>query len=161
MVFNTGVRSLSVFRVMAKMTVKQWAAKAGKDVDEVVIATCIDISRRVVLYTPVGNPSLWKNNPPAGYSGGQAKGNWIATINRASGSVSQFKDPKGALTVSLIEDQALQAPGNVFYLVNNLPYIRRLEYEAWSSQAPAGMIRRVMAEAPAIVRDVIQVVKRK
>jgi hypothetical protein len=146
---------------MAKLTVKEWAVKAAKNVDEVVITTCIDISRRVVLYTPVGDPKLWKSPPPAGYTGGQAKGNWIASINSPSSSVSQLKDPKGALTVSLAEDQAVKAPGNVFYLVNNLPYIRRLEYEAWSSQAPAGMIRRVMAEAPAIVRDVIQVVKRK
>ena len=35
--------------------------------------------------------------------------------------------------------------GHVFYLVNNLPYIRRLE-QGWSQQAPAGMVAVTVSE---------------
>ena len=53
---------------------------AGDRMDEVVRGTLLDLSRRIVLRTPVGNPSLWASAPPAGYTGGQAKGNWQASI---------------------------------------------------------------------------------
>ncbi len=35
--------------------------------------------------------------------------------------------------------------GDVIYLANSLPYIRRLEY-GWSKQAPAGMVRGTVGE---------------
>ncbi len=147
---------------MAKMTVAEWAAKTKADLDDVVITTCIDISTRVINYTPVGNPSLWKTQyPPKGYTGGQAKGNWIANIGSPATASTRPPDKDGSEAIAAMTSEAQKAPGNVFYLTNNLPYIRRLEYEGWSSQAPSGMIRRVIAESPAIVRDVIQVVKQK
>ena len=40
----------------------------------------------------------------------------------------------------------------VYYLSNNLPYIRRLEYEGHSGQAPNGMVRVTMAKADKILK---------
>jgi hypothetical protein len=38
------------------------------------------------------------------------------------------------------------APGNVWYLTNNLPYIARLEFDSWSTQAREGMVRISLRE---------------
>ena len=43
--------------------------------------------------------------------------------------------------------------GNVVYLTNNLPYAQRLEYEGWSKQAPAGMVRVNMARIADIMKE--------
>jgi hypothetical protein len=87
--------------------------------------------------TPVGNPILWKNPAlaPDGYVGGRARGNWQATI----GSPFVGEDDSGNImkAQSVIPRRA----GSVVYLTNNVPYIGSLEYDAHSSQAPAGMVR--------------------
>ena len=62
----------------------------GDRMDKVVRGTLLDLSRRIVLRTPVGNPSLWQGPPPPGYTGGQARGNWQASISSpASGQQRQ------------------------------------------------------------------------
>ena len=147
---------------MATTTIQKWVAKTKADIDDVVITTCIDISTRVVNYTPVGNPSLWASGKaPKGYTGGQAKGNWLSNIGSPATPSLQPPDKAGSETIAAITAEAMGASGSVFYLTNSLPYIRRLEYEGWSTQAPSGMIRRVIAESPAIVRDVIEIIKQK
>lgn len=48
--------------------------------------------------------------------------------------------------------------GGVIYLMNGAAYIRRLEY-GWSSQAPAGMVRVVLANAQALVDGVVALMR--
>jgi hypothetical protein len=88
--------------------------------------------------------------------GGRARGNWQATLGSpATGEVATF-DRDGASTLAGAVAMAGQAAGNVFYLTNNLPYIRTLEYgmygtgpgatvkttrDGYSIQAPYGMVR--------------------
>jgi hypothetical protein len=43
--------------------------------------------------------------------------------------------------------------GSVTFLCNALPYAERLEYEGWSKQSPAGMVRVSMARIDAIVSE--------
>jgi len=42
------------------------------------------------------------------------------------------------------------------YLLNSLPYVRRIEYEGWSSQAKAGMVRITVAEFQTFVDKAVR-----
>jgi hypothetical protein len=44
---------------------------AGDRMDEVVRGTLLDLSKRIVLRTPVGNPSLWQGPPPPAIQAGR------------------------------------------------------------------------------------------
>ena len=102
---------------------------AGDRMDKVVRGTLLDLSRRIVLRTPVGNPSLWQGPPPPGYTGGQARGNWQASIGSPASGTTEATDRSGTATISGIAGDTHQAPGNVWYLTNNLPYIGKLEFD--------------------------------
>ena len=119
---------------------------AGDRMDKVVRGTLLDLSRRVVLRTPVGNPSLWQGQPPPGYTGGQARGNWQASISSPASGTTTAIDKTGTPTITSIAGETQNAPGNVWYLTNNLAYINRLEFDGWSTQATEGMVRVSLRE---------------
>ena len=76
---------------------------------------------------------------PAGYVGGRFRANWNVTYAAPDHSTTQSTDKQRGLTEA---QKALTLPvGGLVFLSNGLAYGPRLEYEAWSSQAPAGMIR--------------------
>lgn len=138
--------------------VKAFAEETKQKESDVVVATIMGLSRRIIQYTPVGNPDLWIGRPPAGYTGGQAKGHWVASIGSSSAALTGNIDPNGQETINGITATAEGSVGDVFYLVNNLPYIRRLEYEGWSQQAPDGMVRRAVSELPVAFREALSVI---
>ena len=127
----------------------------GDRMDKVVRGTLLDLSRRVVQRTPVGNPSLWASAPPAGYTGGQAKGNWQASIGSPNTGTTATIDKSGSATLASINGKTQSAPGNVWYLANNLPYIGRLEFDKWSTQATEGMVRVSLAELQRSINEQI------
>lgn len=110
--------------------------------------------RKVIMRTPVGNPSLWQSKRgPKGYVGGRARGNWQCNIGPESTAVATtIKDNNGASTVN----KALAVLGEwrpmgsgretPIWIGNALPYIQRLEYDHWSSQAQSGMVRISLSE---------------
>ena len=127
----------------------------GDRMDKVVRGTLLDLSRRIVLRTPVGNPSLWASAPPAGYTGGQAKGNWQASIGSPETGTTSTIDKSGSATLASINGKTQNAPGNVWYLTNNLPYVSTaLEYGS-STQAPTGMVRISLRELDQSIDDQI------
>lgn len=117
-----------------------YAARQGVRADTVIRKAIGETSKRVILRTPVDT--------------GRARANWQATIGApASGEVNAV----GAqAAIAQAESAAAQAPGQVFWLVNNLPYINRLEFEGWSRQAPAGMLRVSVAEFQAQIERAIR-----
>jgi hypothetical protein len=83
---------------------------------------------------------------PAGYVGGRARANWIFTVDAPSTATIDAVDPTGNTTKGRLEAQIKTSPvGDITYIVNNLPYIERLEL-GWSKQAPAGMVGVTLAE---------------
>jgi hypothetical protein len=50
--------------------------------------------------------------------------------------------------------------GDVVFITNGLPYIKRLEYESWSDQNPAGMVRVTLAELRPLVEQVADKIRR-
>lgn len=117
----------------------KFAAKAGGNADKVVRKVCLDLTRDVVLGTPVDT--------------GRARANWFASLDAPSGRTIEYDKDSGSnikapdesagseFAVANAQDVAFKASGHVFYLTNNLPYIYRLEYMGWSQQAPTGWVR--------------------
>lgn len=87
------------------------------------------LKKKVVDYTPKGDPSLWKWPAKKGYTPGFLKSNWVLIWN-----------------------------GNRMTISNDAPYAIRVEY-GWSSQAPDGMLRRAKAEFPALLKQASDIVR--
>jgi|SRR6056297_1503826 len=123
------------------------AQKYNRGIDEVVEDVAVSLSQRIIERTPVGQPSTWQNpnSAPPGYVGGRARANWFPTIGTPSDDTTESTSTnESASRITGIKEQIA---GNVYYLTNNLPYIRRLEYDNWSQQAPRGMVRVTLREA--------------
>lgn len=81
---------------------------------------------------------------------GRFRGNWQTSVGSALtgelerlGAQPSIEDMRQVVT-------ALRG-GRVSFLSNNLPYGHRLEFDGWSDQAPAGMVRRTVSEYQKIV----------
>ncbi len=75
-----------------------------------------------------------------GYVGGRFRANWNVTVNSPDYTTTESTSATRANEeVNKVLD-ALPV-GGIYMLSNGLPYGYRLEYEAWSKQAPAGFIR--------------------
>jgi hypothetical protein len=118
----------------------RWAEKTKQTADQVVRSTLLQITEMVIMRTPVDT--------------GRARGNWLPSLGSpASGEGSP--DPGGTQTIQSALPVIRDATGDIYYLTNNLPYIRRLEYEGWSGQAPAGMLRVSVQEFERALRQAV------
>ncbi len=107
--------------------VQAWADKAGKGYEQMARAVLLQATAQIIERTPVKS--------------GRARGNWQATTGSPATGVTDAEDKDGSTTQAAAGETIQDAIGSEFYLTNNLPYIRRLEFEGWSQQAPAGMVR--------------------
>jgi len=114
------------------------ANRLGANTDALVRKVALAADQAVVLSTPVDT--------------GRARSNWIAQIGSAPDTIieSYGESPQGAL------DQAAQVisgytSGQVIHIVNNLPYIQRLN-DGYSPQAPAGFVEKSIQSAVAILK---------
>jgi hypothetical protein len=132
------------------------AQKYNRGIDDVVEDVAVSLSQKIIERTPVGQPSTWQNpdSAPPGYVGGRARANWFPTINSPSDDTTESTSTnESASRITGIQKEIV---GNVYYLTNNLPYIRRLEYDNWSKQAPRGMVRVTLREALGELRRAIR-----
>lgn len=115
--------------------IKAFTKKAERAALFVYRGTALDIFSKVILRTPVDT--------------GRARGNWQCSLNSpADGSVngtgrSAINKAKATTGKAKIEDQ--------IYLMNNLPYIKKLEYGS-SQQAPRGMVRVTLSDFDRLVQ---------
>lgn len=122
--------------------IARFVEKAKGNLDLVVRKIALDMFSRVVLKSPVDT--------------GRFRGNWQVAIGSAPSGVLTLDDKSGRATISRIQAETLKLKaGDVIYLVNNLPYARRLEH-GWSKQAPAGMVGITVAEFAGIVGNAAQ-----
>jgi hypothetical protein len=134
-------------------TIGQAVININKRTEKMVRGTIIGCASRIIKRTPVGNPDLWAGTAPVGYVGGTLRGNWQPSIGQpVSGTITRT-DSSGAAVASDIarEGQRLNI-GAVFYMTNNLPYAARIEFDGWSTQASAGMMRIEVIETAAAIR---------
>jgi hypothetical protein len=121
-----------------------WAAKTGKKVEDHVIATRVQISKGILQRTPVDT--------------GRARASWIATLGEKSTTVFEEEDdyPSDNALLSQIKRTAKQEVSGIFWMTNNLPYIRALEYGSSKIQAPEGMVRVTMAEFKIGMKEILE-----
>ncbi|MFS1539237.1 MAG: hypothetical protein ACL7BU_11830 [Candidatus Phlomobacter fragariae] len=131
-----------------------FVSKVEEKMEAVSKTTFTKILSRLVIMSPVGNPSIWqvnakiaekgkgKERKPAGYTGGRFRGNWQVTFDELPTAETGRIDKSGSVT---------QAEGNLVigqfkvgmksvYFSNVVPYAYRLEM-GHSKQAPNGMVR--------------------
>lgn len=95
--------------------------------EEMVRGTLFALSSRIIKESPVDT--------------GRFRGNWQASVNTPNKGKLQRKDKSGAASINEVSSIVMSLDmGQTFYLTNNLPYARRLEY-GYSKQAPSGMLR--------------------
>jgi len=91
------------------------------------------------------------------YVGGRFRGNWQVSFEVGETGVLDLIDPRGASAKSSgmqVIEQFQIGVGSI-WMMNNLPYGPRLEYEGWSSQAPAGMVRISTTEFQTFVNKAV------
>lgn len=140
------------------LDLREWIAKAQGNAEQVVRAASVELFAAVVMRSPVGSPDLWQSPPPPGYVGGRFRGNWQVSLGSPSTAVLNTIDKTGAATIAAGEGVISSYDSSIprIWFSNNLPYAYRLEYESWSSQAPAGMVRVSIAEFQSIVDEKVR-----
>lgn len=129
------------------LDLRRFAEKADANAKLVVTKFAQDVLARVVARTPVGNPSLWQSKPPAGYVGGRLRNNWTTALGAPDLSTGRGPDKAGSAALGRGRTVVANWQGQDIYIMNSMPYVREIEYEGHSSQAPAGMVRVTAAEA--------------
>jgi len=131
--------------------IKNFNKRVEKAATKIFRGSALEIFSKVILRTPVGNPSKWKSKPPKGYAGGRLRGNWMASINSPASAVTDKTDKSGRASMARAKTATQTARLiDSIYLMNNLPYAKRVE-DGWSQQAPEGMVKRTIAEFKRIV----------
>jgi hypothetical protein len=120
--------------------INRWAQRTEEKLDLAAQKIALDLFERVIMATPVDS--------------GRARANWQVTIGTVPNGTLDLTDKTGQATISRATATAagLKA-GDVIYLVNNLPYIQRLE-DGYSGQAPAGMVGLAVQDFQEIARQV-------
>ncbi len=138
---------------------KRWEPKIRGRLDYLVRRTAMLVAQAVI----VGN----KYGPGTPVDTGFARASWFVSLGsptRGSAGPTQpapgsktprgaFGEGQGALDAAVGVVAGIKAGGPTVYLLNDAAYIRRLEF-GWSQQAPAGMVRVVLAGLQGIVNDV-------
>lgn len=124
--------------------IRKFAAKSLDNAETVRRRIALEMFRRVVMRTPVDT--------------GRARGNWELVKDQGAPTRSLEAGaglPYGAVIAEIVAGVARTRPEEALVLENRLPYIRRLEYDGWSRQAPGGMVRITAAEFRGLVKVVV------
>lgn len=106
----------------------KFAKQAGDQADTAVKKILFDLTSGIIYSTPVET--------------GRLRANWMASVGAPLRIATTSADPSGAATLAMANGAIQKAPGQIFWLTNNLPYAYKIEYEGWSRvKAPAGMVR--------------------
>lgn len=122
------------------------AARRNADLEEIAQASLVRLGNRVVQGSPVDS--------------GRFRNNWMSAYNSIDDSTDRKNNTSGADSkAALIEKASSLDLNTIFYFTNSLPYANRLEYDGWSAQADAGMVRINVLAWDSIVAN--EVKKRK
>ncbi len=124
--------------------VGKWGAKALVRIDKIRRASILELFSLVIDGTPVDK--------------GLLRGNWQVSLNSPIKTTTDRLDPGG----NAAKAEALATLGSlvdIVFMTNNLPYAERIEYESYSHQAPAGMVRVNKAKWSRIVAAKAKAIK--
>ena len=113
---------------------------------QVVRKIAMDVFNNVIQMSPVDT--------------GRFRGNWQVATGEAPTGTVEMTDPSGATVMAQVAGEVGQMePGDVVYLVNNLPYARPLE-DGHSQQAPGGMVALTVQRFQPIADAAIRAARR-
>ncbi len=105
--------------------------------EKVINKTVLQMYKKIIDRTPIGNPALWHYPAHAGYVPGKLKASWSISLDG-----SKTKElGKGSLGLH-VESTNSNKKIEIF---NSQPYAQRVE-NGWSTQAPAGMMKVTISE---------------
>ena len=133
--------------------------KANAKLEKVANDTFKRLGTLLVERTPIGDVTLWSRNPPEGYRPGTMVNSWFAGYGSPANESQREPNTNGATSLANINLVSKDAAGQVAYIINPTPYANRIEYDTWSTQAPAGIVRRTAAEFAHIVRVTVNGIK--
>lgn len=124
----------------------KFTEKAKSKIQEATKEIMLEIGRRLVYRSPIGNPAIWKDvRWPKGYEPGHFVNNWQVGRDFVPIGVIVGSDPTGLKSLERISHLGRWQYGHVYYFVNNVPYAFVLE-NGHSSQAPFGIVRITVKE---------------
>lgn len=151
------------------LDIAAWVAKANDRTDQVVRRVLQEVGDELLLRSPVGDREQWAINAgrkaagmpllPPGYVGGRFRGNWQLSIDGPATGTLPDIDPKGtASKARMMAAIPAEPAGKRYFIVNNLPYAKRLE-EGWSKQAPTGMVALTVVKYQSMVDGIVASLK--
>jgi len=131
--------------------ISKFAAKAEKNVDQVVRVTLFDVMKSIDTLSPVGDPSFWRSPPPSDYEGGHFRTNWQLTEGSPPTGEIEGTNWRGALAREM-EKVPVKVAGKVFYYGNTVDYAQDIEDGTGSPrQAPYGVVAITAAKFQSII----------
>lgn len=118
------------------------AVDMEEEINKEVRKTSFNLFSRLMIVMPIGNPDLWQSPAPAGYTGGQARGNWFISTASPIRKIEPDRRQTEAETsakVSIASAKNIKYP--TLILSNNMPYIEELN-RGHSTQAPKKFIEK-------------------
>jgi hypothetical protein len=116
----------------------------------IVRKIALELFTKVILKTPVGDPTKWASPAPKGYVGGHLRNNWFCSIGAPSSEVTdRIGNPaktQGEAEKQIPRTKNFKLDDRYIYLTNNLPYAYRIDKLGWSKQAPQGMTELSLME---------------
>src|SRR5690625_2752597 len=92
---------------------KAFVSGTNDKVNKTVKGATVTLAANIISATPVDT--------------GAAKGNWQASVNTPKTGTVSRQDISGLQAIAEVLDTVPDTAGSVVYLVNNLPYINKLE----------------------------------
>jgi hypothetical protein len=144
------IKNLPAFKKWVKTIKTETVPEQVLRLQKVIV---LDLFRRIVLKSPVGNPDGWAPQslpPPPGYVGGRFRANWQITIGKpATGVIDSTAEPVPSIPALGSIADARRTTSLTVWITNNVPYAERLEM-GWSrKQAPGGVVNIALAEVRA------------
>lgn len=124
---------------------RKFAQKYKLRMEEVAQAVPLELTRRVVLASPVDT--------------GRFRANWNVATNRADLATTEDTDESGSSAINRAAAVRVKL-GDDVYVTNNLPYAQPLE-EGSSDQAPHGMVATSIKAFEAATRKAVRDAKSK
>lgn len=129
------------------LDLSHFVKRANGNIGAVIKKVVLDVSTAIVERTPVGDPDTWVTPAPAGYVGGRARGSWVYANGAPASTDPGVIDSSGQSSIGRVSaGVAGNDPASQHFVTSVIPYMRQLEYDGWSSQAPAGMVRITVEE---------------
>ena len=135
---------------------RRFAMLTKQKQERVVKASLVATFNGAIIRSPVGSPELWESDyVPPNYTGGQFRANWRMDLNSIDNTISDSVSVSNSM-LSLQQGINSLKIGDTAYFTNPLPYGPRLEYDAWSSQSPDGIVRPEVANFKKNVKRAIR-----